>query len=133
MRSIWIRPFRESLHRCRPSRAPTSTPNAFGLVRRGVEILNRLPDTPERAQQELDFQASLGLALMLTKGFAASEVGPVNVQAAELCQQIGEQAPLFPLLSSRHPFGIRLYVKKAHCVALGLTFRKTTELAAHLI
>jgi DDE superfamily endonuclease len=31
------------------------------------------------------------------------------------------------------PFGIRLYVKKAHCAALGLTFRKTTELAAQLI
>jgi hypothetical protein len=31
------------------------------------------------------------------------------------------------------PFGIRLYVKKAHCAALGLPFRKTTELAAQLI
>jgi Transposase DDE domain len=31
------------------------------------------------------------------------------------------------------PFGIRLYVKKAQCAALGLPFWKTTELAAHLI
>ena len=31
------------------------------------------------------------------------------------------------------PFGIRLYVKKAQCAALGLPFRKTTELAAQLI
>lgn len=31
------------------------------------------------------------------------------------------------------PFGIRLYVKQAHCPALGLSFRKTTELAAQLI
>ena len=31
------------------------------------------------------------------------------------------------------PFGIRLYVKKAQCAALGLPFCKTTELAAHLI
>jgi SRSO17 transposase len=31
------------------------------------------------------------------------------------------------------PFGIRLYVKQAHCPALGLPFRKTTELAAQLI
>jgi hypothetical protein len=28
------------------------------------------------------------------------------------------------------PFGIRLYVKQAPCSALGLPFRKTTELAA---
>ena len=63
---------------------------AIGHLIRGVEILNRLPDTPKRARQELDFQASLGLALMLTKGFAASEVGTVNVRAAKLCQQLGE-------------------------------------------
>jgi SRSO17 transposase len=31
------------------------------------------------------------------------------------------------------PFGIRLYVKQAYCPALGLPFRKTTELAAQLI
>jgi SRSO17 transposase len=31
------------------------------------------------------------------------------------------------------PYGIRLYVKKAHCTALGLPFRKTTEMAAQLI
>jgi SRSO17 transposase len=31
------------------------------------------------------------------------------------------------------PFGIRLYVKQAYCPALGLSFRKTTQLAAQLI
>jgi SRSO17 transposase len=31
------------------------------------------------------------------------------------------------------PYDIRLYVKKAHCPALGLPFRKTTEMAAQLI
>jgi SRSO17 transposase len=31
------------------------------------------------------------------------------------------------------PYGIRLYVKKAHCPALELPFRKTTEMAAQLI
>jgi Transposase DDE domain len=31
------------------------------------------------------------------------------------------------------PYGICLYVNKAHCTALGLPFRKTTEMAAHLI
>jgi SRSO17 transposase len=31
------------------------------------------------------------------------------------------------------PYGIRLYVNKAHCPALGLPFRKTTEMAAQLI
>jgi SRSO17 transposase len=31
------------------------------------------------------------------------------------------------------PWGIRLYVKQAHCGAVGVPFRKTTELAAQLI
>lgn len=31
------------------------------------------------------------------------------------------------------PYGIRLYVKKAHCPTLELPFRKTTEMAAQLI
>jgi hypothetical protein len=31
------------------------------------------------------------------------------------------------------PYGVRLYVKKEYCPALGVAFRKTTELAAQLI
>jgi SRSO17 transposase len=40
------------------------------------------------------------------------------------------------ILVCRHhviPFGIRLYVKKEQCAAVGVPFRKTTELAAQLI
>ena len=40
------------------------------------------------------------------------------------------------ILLFRHyviPWGIRLYVKQAHCAALELPFRKTTEVAAQLI
>ncbi len=64
----------------------------------GVDILKRLPKTPERAQQELDCQTALGLALMVTKGFAAPEVGTTYARAAALCQQIGASSQLCPLL-----------------------------------
>lgn len=39
------------------------------------------------------------------------------------------------LLCRQHviPWGIRLYVKQEACVALGIPFQKTTQLAAHLI
>ena len=40
-----------------------------------LELLKTLPDTPERAQQELTLQLTLGPALMATKGYAAPEVG----------------------------------------------------------
>ena len=49
----------------------------------GLELLNRLPDTPDRARQELDCQTALGLAVMVTKGFAAPEVGTVYARAAD--------------------------------------------------
>jgi predicted ATPase len=71
---------------------------AIGHLTTGVEILKRLPETRERAQRELDCQTALGLALMVTKGFATPEVGAAYARAAELCQQIGEASQLFPLL-----------------------------------
>src|SRR5262249_43432807 len=40
----------------------------------GLEVLTTLPETRERTQRELDFQITLGPALMATKGYAAPEV-----------------------------------------------------------
>jgi predicted ATPase len=51
---------------------------------RGVELLQILPDTPERTQQELLLQIALGPPLMATKGFAASEVERAYARAREL-------------------------------------------------
>src|SRR4029450_3515952 len=43
------------------------------LARRGLEMLKRLPDTTERARQELRLQVMLGSPLMATKGYAGSD------------------------------------------------------------
>ncbi len=61
-------------------------------------MLEALPDTPERAQQELTLQIALGVPLMATKGYAAPEVERAYTRARELCQQIGETPQLFPVL-----------------------------------
>jgi tetratricopeptide (TPR) repeat protein len=63
-----------------------------------LALLNTLPDMPERTQRELTLQTALGTALMVTKGYAAPEVGRVFARAHELCQQIGETPRLFPIL-----------------------------------
>ena len=63
---------------------------AVGLARRGLELLERLPDTPERAQQELCLHLTLGVPLIATKGYAAPDVGNAYTRARELCQQLGE-------------------------------------------
>jgi len=57
-----------------------------------------LPETPERLQQELDFQVALGLALHVTKGHAAPELERAYDRAKELCEQVGNTPQLFPVL-----------------------------------
>ena len=71
---------------------------AIAHLTRGLELLKILPDTPERAQQELTLQIALGASLLATKGFGATEVGRAYARARELCQLTGETSQLFPIL-----------------------------------
>src|SRR5712692_6268327 len=71
---------------------------AVAHLTRGLEVLATLPDTPERAQQELVMQTTLGPALMATKGLAAPEVEHAYTRARELCHQVGETPQLFLVL-----------------------------------
>jgi predicted ATPase len=64
----------------------------------GIELLAILPETPARAQQELDLQLALGSALMATKGTAAPEVEQSHARARALCAQVGDTPQLFPTL-----------------------------------
>jgi predicted ATPase len=57
-----------------------------------------LPETPARAQQELDLQTALGPTLMAIKGYGAPEVEQTYARARELCRQVGETPRLFPTL-----------------------------------
>jgi predicted ATPase len=63
-----------------------------------LELLKTLPDSPRRTRQELFLQTTLGPALMVTKGYAAPEVGKAYARARELCQQVGETPQLFSVL-----------------------------------
>jgi class 3 adenylate cyclase/predicted ATPase len=71
---------------------------AINHLTKGLELLKTLPDTPERAQQELILQIAVGTPLMATKGFAAPEVERVYARALELCKQVGDTPQLFPAL-----------------------------------
>lgn len=71
---------------------------AIGHLAKGLELLQLLPDSPERAQQELPFHITLGSALAVTRGYAAPEVAQAYTRARELCQQLGETPQLFPVL-----------------------------------
>ena len=71
---------------------------AIGHLTTGLEVLKRLPDTPERTQHELMLHTALGVPLRATKGFGAPEVGQVYARARELCQQVEETPQLVPVL-----------------------------------
>jgi predicted ATPase len=72
--------------------------DAIGYLNKGLELLKTLPDSPERAQQELDLQVALGPVLRAVKGYAAPEVERAYDRARELCRQVGESVQLFPVL-----------------------------------
>ena len=69
----------------------SSYPEAIGHLTQALELLNSLEDTPERAQRELVVQMALGTAQMVTKGYAAREVGLAYARADKLCRQFGDR------------------------------------------
>jgi predicted ATPase len=76
----------------------TAYVEAVAHLTKGLELLQTLPDTPERTQQELALQLTLSGPLMAIKGFGVPEVEKVLTRARELCQQVGETPQLFPAL-----------------------------------
>jgi predicted ATPase len=73
--------------------------DAVVLARRGLELLQRLPESAERARQELLLQLTLGMSLGVSRGFAAPEAEQALSRAYALCQQSGESLQLFTALS----------------------------------
>jgi predicted ATPase len=88
----------------------------------GLKGLATLPGTPERAQQELVMQTTLGPALIAIKGQASPEVLQAYARARELCQQVGETPQLFQVLR-----GLWLFY------LLRLELQTARELGQHLL
>jgi predicted ATPase/class 3 adenylate cyclase len=89
--SYWQRAGRHALER-------SANREAISHLTKGLELLKTLPDTPERAQRELDLQTALGPAWMAAKGYAAADVAHAYARARELCGQVGETPQLLPVL-----------------------------------
>jgi predicted ATPase len=99
-------------------------------VSNGLALLERLPDTPERAQTELELQIALGNALMATKGFAAAELEQTYSRAWQLCHQlyVGGTTQIFPILYGRQGY---YFARGAHRTAYQLA-QEFLELAQRL-
>jgi class 3 adenylate cyclase/DNA-binding winged helix-turn-helix (wHTH) protein/predicted ATPase len=87
----WQRAGQQALQR-------SANPEAVQHLTTALKLLATLPETPTRAQQELDLLITLGPALIATKGQGAPEVEQTYARARELCQQVGDTPQIFPTL-----------------------------------
>jgi len=71
---------------------------AAALARKGLEMVAKLPSSPEKTQKELALQITLGPVLVSTKGFANPEVEQTYTRARQLCSEQGQTPDLFPVL-----------------------------------
>jgi predicted ATPase len=69
-------------------------------VRKGLDLLAHLPESPERWRQELELQRVLGAALLASKGNAAPETWQAYTRARELCELLGDTVALIPVLGA---------------------------------
>ena len=92
-------------------------------LQRAIALLKTRPDTPERAQQELQLHLALGAPLMAVAGQASPEVEQVYARAYTLCRQVEQTDQLLPVLA-----GLRRFyaVRAAHHVVWELGERLLT-------
>jgi predicted ATPase len=79
---------------------------AINLLNHAIALLQTLPDSPERAQQELGLYLLLRTPLAATKGYVAPEVEHAYMRAYELCKQVGQAPQLFMVLGG--PYALHL-------------------------
>ena len=89
---------------------------AIGHFTTALKVLQSLPDSLERRQQELNLQVALAVPLAATTGLASPEIEQVYKRARELCEQAGETPQLlFPVLYGLWDFYlVRAQYKSAH-------------------
>jgi len=83
------------LHAGENARQRSAYQEAITHLTRGIKMSGQLPDTVERALQEVDLQTNLGLTYMAAKGYATPEVGTAYARARALCRQM-DDAPQLP-------------------------------------
>jgi hypothetical protein len=79
---------------------------AIGHLTAGLTQLEQLPETPDRAKQELTIQRLLGQANMAARGYASPGVIQAFSRARELCAAIGGDGSIGPVLFGIWIFGL---------------------------
>jgi predicted ATPase/class 3 adenylate cyclase len=82
----------------------SASTEAIEQLMSALRMLDGLPETPRRDQQELVLQTMLGPSLIATKGNGALEVAVAYKRAVELGRKVGDSTQLFPVV-----FGMRSF------------------------
>ena len=78
--------------------ARSANAEAVTHLEKGLALVRGLPEAQDRALQELDLQAALGAALLMSRGHGAPEVATAYNRSYELCQQLGDTPRLVLVL-----------------------------------
>jgi len=67
----------------------------IALARRGLDSLNRVPDTRERSERQLQLQVALAFAVCYSRGFASDVTAKEMARTLEICGALGDSPQLF--------------------------------------
>ncbi|MEZ0256725.1 MAG: SpoIIE family protein phosphatase [Chthoniobacter sp.] len=79
---------------------------AISHLKRGLELLQLLDDSPTRDALELDLLGPLGTSYIAARGYAAPEVGPVFHRARELAERVGQPIQAFTMMRGHFAYHI---------------------------
>jgi len=71
---------------------------AVALAHRGIELINKLPNTRENVNEALCLHLTLGVPLIAIEGYASPNVGQVYMKARELYDQLGDSPDIAEVL-----------------------------------
>jgi predicted ATPase len=75
--------------------AASANAEAIAHLTKGLELIDSLPESPERISREIDFCLALGAPLTAVYGWTSVEVQAANTRAKELCAGAGDTPELF--------------------------------------
>jgi predicted ATPase len=87
----WLRAGQQSIKQCAHA-------EAIAHLRRGLSIVDALPEGEEKTRSEIEFRVVLGVPLMGKEGGASPLVDENYLRAQMLCEQLGESEHLYPIL-----------------------------------
>jgi class 3 adenylate cyclase/predicted ATPase len=77
---------------------------AVAYYDKALTLLDTMPETPERDQQELMLLVGRGLPLTAIRSYAAADVGDNYRRAHALCKRMGAAPKIFPVLQGLYRF-----------------------------